>query len=146
MPPSQHSSASDSIQGALTQHVGGAPDASAVVDAVTRTWQFMAARLEPVIGVRGVSVLLDRALHLTAKNFPWLAQAAPLEAGADPLARLQNRFASRDVAEAAEAGCALLVTYTELLASLIGDPLTERLLASVWLATPPTSELDTHHG
>lgn len=146
MPLSQHSSVSDSIQGTLTQRAGGAPDANAVVDAVTRTWQFMAAQLEPVIGVRGVRVLLDRALHLTAKNFPWLAQTAPLEAGADPLARLQDRFASRDTTEAAEAGCALLVTFTQLLASLIGEPLTERLLACVWLAPPSTSEQDQPHG
>ncbi|WP_348008537.1 hypothetical protein [Rhodoferax sp.] len=133
---------SDSIQGTLTQRAGGAPDASAVVDAVTRTWQFMAAQLEPVIGERGVGVLLDRALHLVGKKFPWLAQAGPLERGVDSLAHLQARFSSRNAQEAAEAGCALLVTFTELLATLIGEPLTERLLASVWLEAPPTTEQD----
>lgn len=137
MPLSPNSTVSASIQGTLTQRAGVTTDARAVVDAVTRTWQFMAAQLEPVIGTRGVGVLLDRALYLTGRDFPWLAQTGPLDAETDPLARLQARFASRDATEAAEAGCALLVRFTELLASLIGEPLTERLLASVWLDAPP---------
>jgi hypothetical protein len=136
-----HSTFSGSVQGALTQRAGGTPDANAVVDAVVRTWQSMAAQLEPVIGVRGVNVLLERALHLTGKKFPWLAQAEPTGAATPtptPTAiQLQARFARRDATEAAEAGCALLVTFTELLASLVGEPLTERLLATVWLDTPP---------
>nr|WP_315243110.1 hypothetical protein [uncultured Albidiferax sp.] len=142
MPHSQHSTVSESIQGTLTQRAGGAPDASAVVDAVSRTWQFMAAQLEPVIGARGVGVLLDRAVHLTGKNYPWLAHTGPPQDQADRLSRLQACFASRGAQEAAAAGCALLVTFTELLASLIGDSLTERLLASVWLDPPATAEAD----
>ncbi|WP_295960694.1 hypothetical protein [Rhodoferax sp.] len=146
MPFSAHSTVSESIQGTLVQHAGQAPDADAVVDAVTRTWQFMAAQLEPVIGARGTSVLLDRALHLTAKNFPWLAQTDPPDSAGDPLARLQVRFARRDAQEAAQAGCALLVTFTEQLASLIGEPLTERLLASVWVDSASPYETHTPHG
>lgn len=131
------STVSQSIQGTLTQRAGGAPDAPAVVDAVSRTWQFMAAQLEPVIGERGVGVLLDRAVHLTGKRYPWLAYTAAPQDHADRLVRLQTQFARRDAKEAAEAGCALLVTFTELLAGLIGESLTERLLASVWLDNPP---------
>lgn len=145
MPKVHHATVSQSIHGTLTQHAGNAPDASAVLGAVSRTWQFMAAQLEPVIGVRGVNVLLDRALYMTGKNFPWLAQVGPLEAGADPLTRLRARFASHDATDVADAGCALLITFTELLASLIGEPLTERLLASVWLDTPAPSEQEHPH-
>jgi hypothetical protein len=146
MPLSLHSITGELIPGMLTQRAGSAPDATAALAAVTRTWQRMAAQLEPVIGVRGVGVLLDRALHLTGKSFPWLAQAIPLGAQADAVTRLQSRFANGNAADVAEAGCALLITFTELLSSLIGEPLTERLLASVWLASPPTSEEDHSHG
>ena len=141
MPHPPNSTFSGSIQDTLTQRAGGTPDASAVVEAVVRTWQFMAAQLEPVIGVRGVDVLLERALHLTGKNFPWLARTEPT--GATTLIQLQARFARREATETAEAGCALLVTFTELLASLIGDPLTERLLATVWLDVPPPTQETT---
>ena len=134
---------SQSIQGTLNQRADSVTDVNAVVDALARTWQFMAAQLEPVIGVRGVGVLLERALHLTGKDYPWLAQAGPLETGNDRLTQWQARFAQCDAIEAAEASCALLVTFTELLATLIGGPLTERLLASVWLDTPSPSEQDS---
>ncbi|BDT68662.1 hypothetical protein os1_28480 [Comamonadaceae bacterium OS-1] len=137
MPLSPHSTVSASVHGTLAQRAGSSPDARAVVDAVTRTWQFMATQLEPVIGERGVGVLLDRALHLTGKNFPWLVHTGPPQDQTDRLTRLQAQFASRGAQDAAAAGCALLVTFTELLASLIGDSLTERLLASVWLDAPP---------
>ncbi|WP_367847127.1 hypothetical protein [Rhodoferax sp. WC2427] len=146
MPLPPHSTVSASVHGTLTQRAGGSPDVSAMVEAVSRTWQFMAAQLEPVIGERGVGVLLDRALHLTGKNFPWLVDPGPPQDHADRLTRLQARFASRDLQESAAAGCALLVTFTELLASLIGDSLTERLLASVWLDAPPPSDQDHPHG
>ena len=146
MPFSVHSTVSESIQGTLTQQAGEAPDANAVMDAVARTWQFMAAQLEPVIGARGTGALLDRALHLTAKSFPWLAQIGPPKCTGDTLARLQARFASRDAQEAAQAGCALLVTFTEQLASMIGEPLTESLLASVWVDSVSPHEPHTPHG
>ncbi|MBC7681738.1 MAG: hypothetical protein H7172_05345 [Ferruginibacter sp.] len=142
---SPDSTMGESIRGTLTQRAGRAPDTTSALGAITATWQYMAARLEPVIGTRGVGVLLDRALHLTGKKYLWLVQAAPTEPVADPLARLQSRFTNRDSADVAEAGSALLVTFTELLASLIGEPLTERLLASVWLAAPPPSEQDHSH-
>lgn len=143
MPFSAHSTVSDSIQGTLAQHAGQAPDANAVVDAVTRTWRFMADQLEPVIGVRGTGVLLDRALHLTAQSFPWLAQSGPPDDASDPL---QARFVRRDAHEAAQAGCTLLVTFTEQLSSLIGEALTERLLASVWVGSASPYETHTPHG
>ena len=145
MPLSLHSITGELIPGTLAQRAGDAADATAVLAAVARTWQRMAAQLEPVIGVRGVAVLLNRALHLTGKNFHWLAQSMPLEAGADPVPHLQSWFANGNAKDVAEAGCALLVTYTELLAGLIGEALTERLLASVWLESPPTSEQDRSH-
>lgn len=145
MPTADKPTARESIHGTLTQRAGGAPDANAVVDAVVRTWRYMAVQLEPVIGVRGVNVLFDRSLHLTGKLFPWLVHAGTLEDAADPLASLRARFASRDALEAAEAGCALLVTFTEQLANLIGESLTERLLASVWIAAPPTSDEENPH-
>jgi len=41
-------------------------------------------------------------------------------------------LAAQQTAAAAEAAGALLLTFAELLATLIGESLTERLLAPVW--------------
>lgn len=145
MPLSLHSIMGELIPGTLAQRAGDAADATAVSAAIVRTWQRMAAQLEPVIGVRGVAVLLDRSLHLTGKKFLWLAQSTPLEAGTDQLVHLQSRFVNGNAKDVAEAGCTLLVTVTEMLAGLIGESLTERLLASVWSADPSAPKQDHSH-
>jgi hypothetical protein len=104
----------------------------------------MVARLAPVIGVRGVDVLFRRSLHLTSARFPWLVVAGDEAAGAAALlAALEARLTNRAPDVAAEASRALLVTFVELLAGIIGEPLTDRLLGAVWAPATPTSEPET---
>jgi hypothetical protein len=100
----------------------------------------MAAQLAPVIGARGVDALFIRSLHLTSATFPWLASAQSDRPGVAPLAGLKALLETRDSTAATEASHTLLVTFTELLASLIGAPLTERLLDPIWVPTPAASE------
>jgi hypothetical protein len=52
-------------------------------------------------------------------------------------------LASQHTAAAAEAVYALLLTFTELLATLIGESLTERLLAPVWARPSLPSDQET---
>jgi hypothetical protein len=44
---------------------------------------------------------------------------------------------------AAAASCEFLFIFTELLATLIGSSLTDRLLDSVWALAAPSSELES---
>ena len=118
------------------------PDADEVARAVFERWQQIAERLEPVIGARGVDVLFGRALHLTTKRFPWLATSAALGNSAETLKQLAARFESQEASVATEAGAALLLTFTELLANMIGEPLTVRLLGSLWKQDTPHSRLE----
>ena len=120
----------DAIRATLTQRAGGDPDASAIAEATLNTWHQVAARLAPVIGARGVDVLFSRSLHLTSSAFPWLAITGDHGDSAALLASLKARLAGRETDAATEASHALLVTFTELLATLIGESLTERLLSS----------------
>ena len=133
----------EAIRQTLAQRVHGAPDASAVADAALGLWHQMATRLEPVIGARGVDVLFGRALHLTSKAFPWLATAGVHGNSAASLASVRANFQACEVGVAAQAGSELLVAFTELLATLIGEPLTERLLGVVWAPAQPVSEPET---
>ncbi|MEJ1962285.1 MAG: hypothetical protein WDO56_12345 [Gammaproteobacteria bacterium] len=105
----------------------------------------MIARLAPVIGARGVDVLFRRALHLTSTAFPWLQLARDHEGGIAVLESVTMRLAGQEASSAAEASHALLVTFTELLATLIGETLTERLLGPVWAPplTAPQQETGT---
>ena len=127
----------------LAQSAGEAPDASAIAEATLSTWRQVMDQLAPVIGARGVDALFSRSLHVTSKAFPWLAMAGNDGNGAARLASLKARLAGQETAAAAEASHTLLVNFTELLATLIGASLTERLLAPVWLPPPPESEQES---
>ena len=136
----------EAIRRTLAQGAGEAPDASAIAEATLNTWQQVADRLAPVIGARGVDALFSRSLHVTSKTFPWLAMAG--NDGNDGnsaalLASLKARLAGQETAAAAEASHALLVNFTELLATLIGESLTDRLLAPVWMPPLPAAEQET---
>lgn len=133
----------DTIRATLVQRAGDSPDASAIAKATVSTWQQMAVRLAPVIGWRGVDVLFSRALYLTGSRYPWLAVAAEDGNGVAQAASFRTRLETQKADVAAAASCALLVTFTELLATLIGDALTERLLRPVWAPPPSASEEET---
>jgi hypothetical protein len=127
----------EAIRRTLAQRAGDTPDTSAVAEALLSTWHQMATRLAPVIGTRGVDAILRRSLHLTSNSFPWLATAEEHADSTAPLISFRACLDASEPAAAAEASYALLVTFTELLATLIGESLTDRLLGPV-LAPPPT--------
>ena len=141
MPTSKHPPFRHSIRRALARRIGATSDAHAIARATLDTWREMVALLTPVIGARGVDVLLRRSLHLACARFPFLGVAPDEADGAALLAGLEARLAGSDAAVALQASHALLVLFIELLATLIGEPLTERLLGAVW--APPTTEPET---
>ena len=126
----------DAIRTTLALRAGRLPDANTPAEAAAATWRLVTVQLAPVIGARGLDVLFSRALHQTSAAFPWLAVAVDGEGSASPLPRLMVCLAGQHTSTAAEASYTLLSTFTELLATLIGESLTTRLLAPVWL--PPS--------
>jgi len=113
--------------------------ADATVEVTAATWRLVAAQLAPVIGARGLQVLFGRALHITSTTYPWLAVGADRGGSASALPNLSWCFAGQDPATAAEASYALLLTFAELLTTLIGESLTTRLLAPVWASSSLSS-------
>jgi len=128
------------IRAKLSRLSGDASDPAALAGAALVTWNEVAAQLAPVIGGGGVDALFHRALHLTARALPWLADEREDGDIAATLARLKGRLETRDAAGAMEASLTLLTTFMELLTTLIGDSLTDRLMISVW--APSDSEED----
>ncbi len=126
------------VRQCVWQRAGPVPDATSIATSVLVTWQQVARRLAPVMGVRGANVLFARALHLANVTFPWLPgddePAERLEAG------LRARLEAQPVAIAFEAGCTVLHIFTQLLSDLIGKPLSEQLLTPVWAPLPAEPE------
>lgn len=140
MPTTDSEALRAAIRTTLARLAGDAADARAIADATFVLGQQLAARLAPIIGVGGVEALFGRALHLTSRDFPWLVMAEEQGNGTALLGGVKARLAARERSLASAASCALLLTFTELLNSLIGESLTECLLAPVWAPPRPASE------
>lgn len=123
----------------------GAVDAGAssqeVAALVAATFRRVHQALVPIVGERGMAALYKRSLHLSGPMHPWLAGAAKGSADgaavdaefAVDLTALTAALATRSSAEAASAGTQLLDCFRDLLTTLIGETLTERLLRPVWV-------------
>lgn len=120
----------ESIRKTLVSYAGESPDAGTVAEAALTAWQEMAAKLQPLIGARGVDVLLRRALHLTKTTFPGLSINSSEVENAVLLENLKAELARRETPDAMEASFSLLATFTGLLATLIGESLTGKLLCT----------------
>ena len=120
----------------LARRVGAAADAAQIAAAVFAIWAEVDDALTPILGQRGVAALYQRSLHLAAAAHPWLSAPDEGDPPAVGPAALKSALARQSSGAAAAAGSAFLQTFEELLTSLVGHSLTERLLRSVWAASP----------
>ena len=95
-------------------------------------WQSLASQLVSIIGEGGFNSRWARSLHLTHKVFPWLPPDDALRPDDFQFTDLKLGLAKQSAVEANNANCVLLQTFTNLLASLIGEPLTVTVLSSAW--------------
>ena len=120
------------VAGTLAQGAETSVDAAQVAETIILSLQEIEAALSPVIGKGGVAALFRRSLYLTARSYPLLAGIHAGDATAIDSAALKSELAQQSSATATEFGVALLQTLDEVMTSLIGSSLTERLLGSVW--------------
>ncbi len=101
------------------------------------------AALTPIIGPRGVAALYKRSLFLAGQSHPELLGLQEKVQSEMDLSPLMTALEPLNDAEATLVGGALLIAFYELIGSLVGSSLTERLLRSLWdrpLSDPPASE------
>ena len=120
----------------LAHRLGAEASAEQIADAMVTIWQEIDTALTPIIGKRGVVALYKRSLFLLKPTDPWLAEMHEGVQKDIDLPTLKSVVVQQDRATAAIGGAAFLRTFHELLATLVGLSLTERLLRSVW---PPSS-------
>jgi hypothetical protein len=116
----------------LAQRVGMGAAALEVAAAVATVCGEIDAALRPVVGQRGVAALFLRSVKLTAAAHPWLVQLGQDAMTAFDPSTLKSLFEQQTPAMALSCGNQLLLNFDQLLASLIGAALTERLLRPVW--------------
>lgn len=91
-------------------------------------WRRMAAHLSPLIGESGFCALLGRARRLAAPQYSWLLTSSSAKTIDALIDNLDDCYEGQDEDTAYAANAALLDTFTRLLANLIGEALTNRLL------------------
>jgi hypothetical protein len=109
----------------------GSGDCRAVSVATQAALASFSVELATLIGQHGVRSLYDRSLHLASARYAWLEPIADAPAD-EPFVDLQRRLTEHSADEALGAGAALLIELTSLLAALIGERLTERLMRKAW--------------
>ena len=137
------SKAGRQIAASLAARAGVAATASQIADATVAAWQGIDSALAPIIGQRGVAALYKRSLHLNRPLRPCLNAAIETTEALLGLAALKSVMAQQSASDAAAIGGELLQTFHELLTTLVGPSLTERLLRSVWtdfLSGPPAQD------
>ena len=117
---------------ALALHAGPAVDATAVAAAARRAHDDLAQVLAPVIGDVGIAAMSDRALHLAAREYPWLPSSDPRDADTRFTKVIDALKRQGDPAVAAEGAAAVFQAILGLLGTFIGEPLAARLVRQAW--------------
>jgi hypothetical protein len=99
-------------------------------DALLQPWRRLARHLSPLIGESGFCALYGRAARLVLPDHAWLAGTPPARTIEGAIDALAQRFGTVTAQQAQAANLALLDHFTKLLADLIGEALTIRLLHS----------------
>ena len=109
-----------------------ARNAEKVADTATLLWDKLATQIISIVGEDGLNALYMRSLFLNQRIFPWLpANALPTQTD-HPFLDLKMSFEAQLPAQVREANSRLLITLTDILASLIGEQLTVRILSLAW--------------
>lgn len=103
-----------------------------VADGAIKLWEQMANQIISIVGDVGFDSLYARSVFLTQSPYPWLV------AGTLPLptdlrfAELRVNLDGQTPEQARAANSLLLITFTDILAALIGEHLTDNILKSAW--------------
>ena len=101
-------------------------------------WEQLASQLTSLVGEDGFDMLYARSVVLARVTFPWLelsaqpVQASPEFAAFPRFAKLQSSFDGQSATDGMAANSQLLITFTDIMAALIGEELTISALRSAW--------------
>ncbi len=113
-----------------------------IADAAMEHWEKLADEIISIVGEAGFNSLYERSVHLAQSAFPWLPLCPSPSQTPHRFAELGARLADQAPADACAANSLLLTSFTDILASLIGEQLTASILRSAWgnLASVPSGK------
>jgi hypothetical protein len=125
-----HMETSELLRQQLVKRRMSQPTEEEVAVTAIDLWEKISTQIISIIGEGGFDSLYMRSVCLTQSTYPWLA-AVSLPPQADHrFEKLKISFEGQTPEQAKAANSLLLITFTDILASLIGEQLTIRLLRS----------------
>lgn len=122
---------SEIVKRVISQCAGDGVPSAEVAKSIIGALKSLHAELTIVVGVQAASSLIAHAMHRTRDAVGWtMAPSAVITDKA--LDALRDDLAARPPAGCRAAGEILLLTLVDHLISLIGQPLTRRMLHSAW--------------
>ncbi len=115
-----------SIEGLSSQHFEN------TADGVIALWDQLATQIIAIVGIGGFDALYARSIFLTQTQFPWLTGRSIAPTVDHRFANLKASLEGATPELAYAANHMLMITFTDTLASLIGERLTTRILDTAW--------------
>jgi hypothetical protein len=103
-----------------------------IPDAAVLIWEQMAAQIISIVGEGGFNSLYSRSLVLARSTYSWLEFDPQTTPNGQRFAELKMCLERQTPEHASAANLLLLITFTDILASLIGERLTTRILRLAW--------------
>lgn len=107
-----------------------------IVDAAIDLWERMANQIISIVGEDGFNSLYARCIFLSQSTFSWLATGPLAPQSDNRFAGLKTSLEAQNSAQASEATTLMLITFTDILSSLIGETLTTHILGLAWGIDP----------
>ena len=122
-----------------------APHTDPVAEAAIRLWELMSIQIISIVGEAGFSSLYARSVFLAQSRFPWLETSAAPSPTDHRFTQLKTSLEAQTPALAGAANILLLITFTDILAALIGEQLTTGILCSAWGIDASTAGKELKH-
>lgn len=121
-----------SIARVLTRRVGVDVSPRAVAEGARLTHADLVATFAPLISSGGVEALWGRAFVLVQREYPAEWRSAVDNTPDEPFSQMSLWLEFQAPSVATDAAAAMFATFAQLLATLIGEPLTTRYLERAW--------------
>lgn len=103
-----------------------------VAEVAVAAWERLAMQLISIIGEGGFNALYLRSVFLTQATFPNLVTSLKSPKSEHHFSKLKTSLEQCTPGQAMAANRLLLITFTDILASLIGEQLTNSILYKAW--------------